>query len=101
MTGPAGRPDVPVVNIANALTTLRLLLVPVFLYCLLTADGEQVGWRALAGAVFVVASLHLLYINTTLLPTELRPPAWRRAALVTMALFYGFFVTLSVTRLLS
>ncbi|MGQ0480840.1 MAG: CDP-diacylglycerol--glycerol-3-phosphate 3-phosphatidyltransferase [Pseudonocardia sp.] len=57
MTGPAGRPDVPVVNIANALTTLRLLLVPVFLYCLLTADGEQVGWRALAGAVFVVASL--------------------------------------------
>ncbi len=57
MTGPAGRPDVPVVNIANALTTLRLLLVPVFLYCLLTADGGQVGWRALAGAVFVVASL--------------------------------------------
>lgn len=60
----------------------------------------QIGANV-AGAVFVVASLHLLYINTTLLPPALRPSAWRRAALVTMALFYGFFVTLSVTRLLS
>ena len=49
-----------------------------------------------AGVVFVVASLHLLYLNTRLLPRELRPPPWRRAALVGMALFYGFFVTLSV-----
>ena len=54
-----------------------------------------------AGAVFIVAPLHLLYINTTLLPSEIRPPLWRRAALVTMTLFYGFFVTLSVSRLLS
>jgi hypothetical protein len=49
-----------------------------------------------AGVVFVVASLHLLYVNTRLLPRELRPPPWRRAALVGMAVFYGFFVTLSV-----
>lgn len=49
-----------------------------------------------AGVVFVVASLHLLYLNTRLLPRELRPPPWRRAALVGMALFYGFFVTLSL-----
>ena len=48
------------------------------------------------GFVFVVASLHLLYINTRLLPLELRPPLWRRAALVAMSLFYGFFVTLSL-----
>ncbi|MEX2177087.1 MAG: Nramp family divalent metal transporter [Gemmatimonadaceae bacterium] len=54
----------------------------------------QIGANV-AGAVFVIASLHLLYINTTLLPPELRPPMWRRAALVTMAVFYGFFVTLS------
>ena len=54
-----------------------------------------------AGAVFVVASLHLLYINTTLLPVELRPPLWRRVALVAMSLFYGFFVALSASRLLS
>jgi hypothetical protein len=60
----------------------------------------QIGANV-AGAVFVVASLHLLYINTTLLPAELRPARWRRAALVGMALFYGFFVTLSLTRLLS
>jgi hypothetical protein len=52
-----------------------------------------------AGGVFVVASLHLLYLNTRLLPRELRPPAWRRAALVGMALFYGVFVSLSVSAL--
>lgn len=52
-----------------------------------------------AGFVFVVASLHLLYINTRLLPQHVRPPLWRRAALVGMALFYGFFVTLSLRSL--
>lgn len=53
-----------------------------------------------AGAVFVIASLHLLYVNTRLLPVALRPPLWRRIALVVMALFYGFFVTLSLARVL-
>ncbi len=43
------------------------------------------------GFVFVLASLHLLYLNTTLLPAALRPPLWRRLALVAMALFYGAF----------
>jgi hypothetical protein len=52
-----------------------------------------------AGGVFVIASLHLLYINTRLLPEHVRPPTWRRAALVGMALFYGFFVTLSLRSL--
>ena len=50
----------------------------------------------IAGAIFIVASLHLLYINTRLLPPELRPPLWRRAALVAMACFYAFFAALSV-----
>ena len=45
--------------------------------------------------------VHLLYINTTLLPVELRPSLFRRASLVAMTLFYGFFVTLSVSHLLS
>ena len=54
-----------------------------------------------AGLVFIVASLHLLYVNTQLLPQHVRPPMWRRAALVAMALFYGFFVTLSVRSLWS
>ncbi len=48
-----------------------------------------------AGAIFVIAAPHLLYINTRLLPPHVRPPMWRRAALVFMTLFYGFFVVLS------
>jgi len=48
----------------------------------------------IAGAVMVVSALHILRVNTTLLPRELRPPVWRRVALVCMALFYGFFVYL-------
>ncbi len=50
----------------------------------------------LAGVIFIVASLHLLYVNTRLLPQHVRPPMWRRAALIGMALFYAFFVTLSI-----
>ena len=53
-----------------------------------------------AGVVFVVSSLHLLYINTRLLPRELRPPLWRRVALVAMSLFYAVFVALSARSLL-
>ena len=49
-----------------------------------------------AGAVFVIAAPHLLYINTRLLPPHVRPPLWRRAALILMTLFYGFFVALSI-----
>ena len=48
----------------------------------------------MAGIVFVISSLHLLYVNTRLLPVELRPPLWRRLALVALAVFYGFFVTM-------
>ena len=33
-------------------------------------------------------------INTRLLPPEIRPPLWRRAALVAMSLFYCAFVAL-------
>lgn len=54
-----------------------------------------------ASAVFVVASLHLLYVNTTLLPVEVRPARWRRAVLVMMSGFYGFFVVLSVRAMLA
>jgi hypothetical protein len=50
----------------------------------------------IAGVVFVVTSMHLLYVNTILLPVQLRPPLWRRAALVAMALFYGLFSGLSI-----
>jgi hypothetical protein len=55
----------------------------------------QIGAN-IAGAVFIISALHLLYLNTRLLPRELRPPMWRRIALVGMVLFYGFFLTLVV-----
>ena len=55
----------------------------------------QIGANV-AGFIFIVASIHLLYINTRLLPRELRPPVWRRAALVVMSLFYTTFLVLSI-----
>jgi hypothetical protein len=58
----------------------------------------QIGANV-AGVVFVITSIHLLYVNTTLLPAELRPPMWRRALLVFMCLFYGFFSYLSIRTL--
>jgi len=54
-----------------------------------------------AGMVFILAVPHLLYVNTRLLPQHVRPPMWRRAALVGMTLFYGFFVILSLRSLWS
>jgi len=50
-----------------------------------------------AGAVFVIAAPHLLYVNTRILPPHVRPPMWRRVALVAMAVFYAFFVALSIS----
>ncbi len=56
-------PGVPVAaaasawNVANALTVLRLVLVPVFLWALLHDDGEDAWWRVLAWAAFAVASV--------------------------------------------
>jgi hypothetical protein len=47
-----------------------------------------------AGVVMTLAALHILRVNTTLLPPPLRPGPWRRAGLVLMALFYGSFVWL-------
>jgi len=54
---PQARPALPgpgLVNAANALTVLRLILVPVFVLCLL-AGGP--GWRVAAFAAFAVASV--------------------------------------------
>jgi hypothetical protein len=48
----------------------------------------------MAGIVFIISAFHVLYVNTRLLPVELRPPLWRRLALIALALFYGFFLTL-------
>ena len=43
-------------NIANALTILRIALVPVFAWFLLHDDGQLTSYRLLAAAVFVVAT---------------------------------------------
>jgi hypothetical protein len=59
----------------------------------------QIGAN-IAGVIFIIASLHLLYVNTRLLPEHVRPPTWRRVLLVVMALFYAFWVTLSVRAML-
>lgn len=48
----------------------------------------------MAGVVMIISAIHILYINMKFLPKELRPPMWRRVALVTMAIFYAFFVYL-------
>jgi hypothetical protein len=50
----------------------------------------------MGGIVFVITSLHLLYINTRLLPPAVRPPLWRRAGLIGMAIFYAVFVVFSL-----
>jgi CDP-diacylglycerol--glycerol-3-phosphate 3-phosphatidyltransferase len=44
-------------NLANYLTVLRLVLVPVFLVLLLTDEGQNAGLRLGAAAVFLLAAL--------------------------------------------
>jgi uncharacterized protein YhhL (DUF1145 family) len=53
-----------------------------------------------AGATFVIAGLHLLYVNTRLLPEAVRPGIWPRVGLVGLVLFYGFFSFLSIRALI-
>jgi len=53
-SGPAV-PRVRVANLANMLTGLRLVLVPVFLLALFSGDGHQTTSRIIAFAIFTVA----------------------------------------------
>ena len=46
-----------VVNVANGLTLLRLLLVPVFVALLLANGGHSNGWRVWACVAFAVATV--------------------------------------------
>jgi CDP-diacylglycerol---glycerol-3-phosphate 3-phosphatidyltransferase len=50
-------PSVSAWNVANALTLVRLLLVPVFGWLLLAHDGRNGTLRALAAVAFAVAAL--------------------------------------------
>lgn len=44
-------------NVANAVTVVRILLVPVFAWALLVDGGESATWRLVATGIFVVAAL--------------------------------------------
>ncbi|AXB48087.1 CDP-diacylglycerol--glycerol-3-phosphate 3-phosphatidyltransferase [Amycolatopsis albispora] len=47
---------VPTLNVANLLTLSRLVLVPLFVAALFAGDGTDTFWRAVATALFAVAS---------------------------------------------
>jgi len=53
------------------------------------------------GVMFVVCGLHLLYVNTRLLPPLLRPSLGRRLGLLALVLFYGAVVTMWLRGLLT
>lgn len=44
-------------NLPNALTTLRIAMVPFFGAALLVDGGDSILWRCVAGAIFVVAMI--------------------------------------------
>ncbi|MHA3022458.1 CDP-diacylglycerol--glycerol-3-phosphate 3-phosphatidyltransferase [Mycobacterium sp. BMJ-28] len=48
-------PRASVANVANLLTGVRLVLVPVFVYALFVGDGHETVWRTVAFIVFTVA----------------------------------------------
>ncbi len=48
-------PRARVANLANVLTGVRMVLVPVFLVFLFVGDGHETFWRIAAFAVFAVA----------------------------------------------
>jgi CDP-diacylglycerol--glycerol-3-phosphate 3-phosphatidyltransferase len=61
-SGPASSPEAPESstsnwNVPNALTTLRIAMVPVFGWVLLHDGGGSLGWRWLAYVLFVAAML--------------------------------------------
>jgi CDP-diacylglycerol---glycerol-3-phosphate 3-phosphatidyltransferase len=55
---PAELPPPPrVLNLANVLTVLRVVLVPVFVVVVLTSGMTRPGWRMAACAIYLVAAL--------------------------------------------
>jgi hypothetical protein len=60
----------------------------------------QIGANV-AGATFVIAGLHLYYVNTRLLPEAVRPKLWPRIGLIALVVFYGVFSFLSIRALIT
>jgi CDP-diacylglycerol---glycerol-3-phosphate 3-phosphatidyltransferase len=51
------RPRVSNLNLPNALTTLRIVMVPFFGWALLADGGDSVLWRSVAYVIFVLAMI--------------------------------------------
>jgi CDP-diacylglycerol--glycerol-3-phosphate 3-phosphatidyltransferase len=51
----------PLLNIANLLTALRLILVPVFVLALVAARDDSTIWRLIAAVLFLAASITDFY----------------------------------------
>jgi CDP-diacylglycerol---glycerol-3-phosphate 3-phosphatidyltransferase len=49
--------QVPVVNAANVLTAVRLVLIPVFVLLVAASGMTHAGWRVAAAVTFIVASV--------------------------------------------
>ncbi len=50
----------------------------------------------MAGFNFIVLGLHTVYVNRKYVPRELRPALWREITMLLAALFFLFFVTVTV-----
>jgi len=50
------QPPVGVINLANSLTVLRIIIVPFFVYALFHHDGTSTFWRYVATGLFALAS---------------------------------------------
>lgn len=50
-------PEAPILNLANILTGVRILIVPFFLAALLYSEGTDVTWRLIAAVLFAVAAI--------------------------------------------
>lgn len=59
MSGPPSTdpviPRASIANVANVLTGVRMVLVPVFLFALFVGDGHETRWRVVAFAIFAAA----------------------------------------------
>jgi len=49
--------EVPLLNIANVLTMVRVALVPVFAVALFAHDGKSITWRLIAALAFATAAI--------------------------------------------
>jgi len=52
-----------------------------------------------AGPILTIGAFQILRINTRFLPKEIRPPMWRRIALIVCGLFYGAICVASLASL--